>query len=137
MAKQRLNHSRYLDSYAETRRNNMEVERLHRLPTARQKHFWRGLCAMLREQGITPPPDPYDRIDMNNAIDGAIATLREKGVEIHCTGHEVTHTLYPANPTDTNSVARVRTVVEGFDKRTKKPMNWNGLTPRKETHDNC
>lgn len=131
MAKQRLNHSRKLDTYAETRHTNMEVERLHGLPTAKQKKFWRGLCAMMCEHDIVPPPDPFDRITMGEEIDKAIELLGGLGETIHHDDRGVRHVIYAADPTDTNDVTRVRTVVEGFDKRTKKPMNWNGLTPRK------
>lgn len=40
MAKQRLNHSRYLDTYGEQRRSALEEERLGRIPTQRQVKYY-------------------------------------------------------------------------------------------------
>lgn len=128
MAKQRLNASRQLDNFGERRRSNVETEYLHSIPTARQRKFWRGLCAAMRENGIEPPRDPQDRITMGEEIDKAIDLLAEKGVEIQANRAKVAHTVYMADPTDQASVTRVRTSVEGGSRqRPKKTYNWNGL----------
>lgn len=134
MPKQKLNSSRQLDNGREVRRSNVEVESLHSIPTARQRKFWRGLCAEMRKHDIAPPPDPMDRVSMSDEIDKAIALLEERGVEISHNNYSVSVCYYPPHENDTNSVAKVRTVVEGRMPR-RKPMNWNGLTPRKETVD--
>lgn len=133
MAKQRLNHSRYLDTYGEQHRSALEEERLGRVPTQRQVKYFRRLCAEMRSHGIEPPtPDPYsDRVEYNKAIQEALAVLRDAGVDDYHSDAQVEHYVMPGEGRHSGDITRSWTVVRGGTKsRPEKVYNRNGLTPK-------
>lgn len=133
MAKQRLNHSRYLDTYGEQRRSALEEERLGRVPTQRQLKYFRRLCAEMRSHGIEPPtPDPYsDRVEYNKAIQEALSVLREAGVDTYRSDAQVEHYVMPGQGVHPGDVTRSWTVVRGGKiQKPPKIYNRNGLTPK-------
>lgn len=132
MAKQRLNHSRYLDTYGEQRRSALEEERLGRVPTQRQIKYFRRLCAEMRSHGIEPPThDPYsDRVEYNKAIQEALAVLREAGVDTYRSDAQVEHYVMPGEGRHSGDITRSWTVVRGGKSKPPKAYNRNGLVPK-------
>ena len=135
MAKQRLNHSRYLDTYGEQRRSAMEEECLGRVPTQRQVKYFRRLCAEMRSHVIEPPtPNPHsDRVEYNKAIQEALAVLREAGVNTYRSDAQVEHYVMPGEGRHSGDITRSWTVVRGGKSKPPKVYNRNGLVP-KERH---
>lgn len=122
MAKQRLNHSRSLDTYNE--------QRLHDVPTQKQTKFFRQLCARMRDNGIEPPtPHPYGRVGYGNAITEALDVLRQSGVDVLPNNATVEHYVMPGGGMHSGDVTRSWTVVRGGKiKKPPKIYNRNGLT---------
>lgn len=132
MAKQRLNHSRYLDTYGEQRRSALEEERLRRIPPQRQVKYFRRLCAEMRSHGIEPPtPHPYGRVGYSDAITEALNVLRQSGVDVLPNNATVEHYVMPGEGVHPGDVTRSWTVVRGGKiQKPPKIYNRNGLTPK-------
>ena len=132
MAKQRLNHSRYLDTYNEQHRSAVEGQRLHDMPTQKQIKFFRQLCARMRDSGIEPPtPHPYGRVGYSDAITEALDVLHQSGVDVLPNNATVEHYIMPGEGVHPGDVTRSWTVVRnGKIQKTPKVYNRNGLTPK-------
>lgn len=132
MAKQRLNHSRRLDTYNEQHRSTVEEQRLHDMPTQKQIKFFRQLCAKMRDNGIEPPtPHPYGRVGYSDAITEALDVLRQSGVDDYRSDAQVEHYVMPGEGRHSGDITRSWTVVRGGTKsKPQKVYNRNGLTPK-------
>ena len=132
MGKQRLNHSRSLDTYNEQRRSAVEEQHLHSEPTQKQVKFFRQLCAKMRDNGIDPPtPNPYGRVGYCDAISEALDVLRAAGVDVVPNDAKVEHYVMPGEDMHSGDVTRSWTVVRGGKlSRPPKVYNRNGLVPK-------